>query len=287
MSRELADFLRRIPQSNQDAQPLTTLLPASDPEMLRGVALLLKTLGAVRLDEEGRIQAASQTGKYFLMSLASYIEADLPLVENWRARGVYPNGTQDPLQNAATLLFAMESRRVALLDNAPSVRNEQVAQVLIKRKNPTTGVDELLFQFDANARQYQLIGGRRKDSDPDLRFTMVREIEEELADDLEPEQHYQLHCVISGLELPPTISPTFGALTSYRFEIFHMSGLQQSLKLQADDVWVPVAQVLAGYVEDDKGQRTPFSANDLYQRINQALPGGFQGLANSFNGPVG
>lgn len=284
MSRELAEFLRRIPQSNQDAQPVATILPDANPELLQGFALVLQALGAVRMDADGCIQAASQTGKYFLMSMASYVEAGVPLIDNWQARGLYPDGTPDPLQNAATLLYAMETRRSTLLNDAPSVRDEQVAQVLIKRQNPTNGHGELLFQYDANAKQYQLIGGRRKDTDPDLRYTIIREIEEELADDLEPEQHYQLHPVISGLQLPPTISPTFGALTSYRFEIFHMTGLERSLKLQPEDVWVPISQVLAGYVEDQNGQQIRFSANDLYQLINQSLVGGFQGLTSSFNG---
>ncbi|MCA9914032.1 MAG: hypothetical protein KC496_11810, partial [Anaerolineae bacterium] len=201
---------------------------------------------------------------------------------DWRSRGVYPDGTQNPLQNAATLLHAMETRRSILLPEAQAVRDEQVAQVLIKRMNPHTGVGELLFQFDSNARQYQLIGGRRKDSDPDLRFTMIREIEEELADDLQHEVHYQLECIITGLQLPPIISPTFGALTSYRFEIFHMTEVHQTLTLQPEDVWVPISQVLEGYVLDDIGQKIPFSADDLYKRINSTLRNGFQGLASSF-----
>jgi len=283
MSRELAEFLRRIPQSNQEPQSISAISPDANPELLRGFAQVLEALGAIRMDGEGRIQAASQTGKYFLMSMASYVDADIPLIANWRSRGVYPDGTRDPLQNAATLLYAMETRRSAFLQDAPSVRDEQVAQVLIKRQNPATGAGELLFQYDANAKQYQLIGGRRKDSDPDLRYTMIREIEEELADNLDHEYHYQLDCVITGLNLPPTISPTFGALTSYRFEIFHMTGLDQSLRLQPEDIWVPISQVLAGYVEVNNGQRIPFSANDLYQLINQTLAGGFQGLKNSFN----
>ncbi len=284
MSSELAQFLRRIPQSNQDAQPLDVVLPDVNPEFLRGVASLLQILGAVKMDAEGRVQASSQTAKYFLMSLASYVETEVPIVDDWRSRGVYPDGTQNPLQNAATLLHAMETRRSNLLHAAPAVRDEQVAQVLIKRTNPQTGVGELLFQFDANAKQYQLIGGRRKDSDPDLRFTMIREIEEELADDLQHAVHYQLECIITGLQLPPIISPTFGALTSYRFEIFHMTGLQRSLKLQPEDVWVPISQVLAGHVIDDTGQKIPFSANDLYQLMNNTLRNGFQGLASSFVG---
>lgn len=282
MSSELAQFLRHIPQSNQDAQPLEAVLPGVSPEFLRGAISVLKTLGAVKMDAEGRIQASSQTAKYFLMSLASYAESEVPIVEEWRTRGVYPDGTRNPLQNAATLLHAIETRRSALLPEAPAVRNEQVAQVLIKRTNPQTGKGELLFQFDSNAKQYQLIGGRRKDSDPDLRFTMIREIEEELADDLQHAMHYQLECIISGLQLPPIISPTFGALTSYRFEIFHMTGLQQALKLQPEDVWVPISQVLSGYVIDDDGHKIPFSADDLYQLMNSTLHDGFEGLASSF-----
>lgn len=280
MSQALAAFLRCIPQSNQEARSIPELSTALDPALLHGYALLLKTIGILRQDEQGRIQASSQTAKYMLESLASYVESDLALVGDWHTRGVAQNG--DPLQNAATLLHALETRRVRLLDDPPAARTEQVAQVLIKRNNPNTQYGELLFQFDDSANQYQLIGGRRKDHEHDLLLTMVREIEEELADNLRFPQHYDLHCVIEDLSPPKIISPTFGALTEYHFRVYHMRGVAQPLQLQPEDVWVPIEQVLAGYVINDEGQPVPFNSGELYGLMDARLPEGLAGLRSSF-----
>ncbi|MGB1286733.1 MAG: hypothetical protein ACPG7F_09395 [Aggregatilineales bacterium] len=284
----LARFLRTIPQSNEDAKSLTTLNIAPNvPEslhMLHGYAMMLHTLGVVTFDPDTQcIQARSQTAKYTLMSLAAYVEFDLRLIEDWKTRGIYPDG-ESPVQNGATFLHALETQRYALMhDDAAPSRHERVAQVLIKRINPETGDHELLFQYDKNASQYQFIGGRYKPEDGDLRTTMLREIEEELEDGaLQYPRDYDLKLLAEKLKPPTVLSPTFGALTSYQFDIYLMTNLKRDLRLQSDDLWVPIEQIQAGFVRKPDGTESYFDRLDIYQEIEAMLPDGWASLESSF-----
>lgn len=278
MSKNLAAFLRRIPQSNQDAQSLDKLAGDFEPKLLEGYLLMLQTLGVVQFNN-GSIKASSQTAKYMLESLANYVENGQKLVDDWHTRGIYrqENGV---FQNGATLLFEMEKRRIALQDNPQPSRREEVAQVLIKRTNPETGGAEFLLQYDKNADQFQLIGGRHKELDGAIEVTMVREIEEELADNLKVSDDYELVLVIDDLSPSPSLSPTFGALTEYHFWIYHMRGLKKPLSLHPNDVWVAVEDVLSGQVHWEG--KLVVANPELYLMMNEALEGGLAGLEDSF-----
>lgn len=285
MQSDIVAFLRSIPQSNEDPQSLATLLPNEmDSGMFLGFALMLQTLGAIELDADQKIRAASQTAKYFLLSLAFYVEQDFRVISDWHTRGVNRDGDHNPLQNGATFLHALEKQRQNMHNHSPASRSVEVAQVLIKRSNPDTGQPELLFQYDANANQYQLIGGRRSDSDESQLHTIIREIEEEIANTLRYEQDYQLACVIEDLRPPITLSPTFGALSEYRFGIYHMSGLTQEIVLQEADLWVPIEDVLRGSVRNKQGISYDFTSRELYVQIEDALDGGLLQLSDSFRG---
>jgi hypothetical protein len=289
-STQLARFLRSIPQSNQDSQTIRILAdPDTSREMiaaLEGCALLLYTLGVVDFNEAtGHIRARSQTAKYALNSIAAYVEADLRIVDDWKTRGV---DDSDFLRNGASFLQALERRRLHNQPEPPPSRRERVAQVLIKRNNPTTHEPELFFQYDKNAGQYQLVGGRWTPSDgDDILRTMVREIEEELpANPLVYGQDYQLNLLIADLTPPIAISPTFGALTEYHFHIYHLADLDKELILQPGDRWVPVQQVKNGAVIQDDGQTIYFNSLDIYTAIDLQLPGGLENLPISFRHPA-
>jgi 8-oxo-dGTP pyrophosphatase MutT (NUDIX family) len=272
-------FLRHIPQSNQDALHYEGIcqrtLTSVETQTLYGFALALQLLGVVDFEGE-RIRASSQTAKYTLNSLAEYMDSDLSLVNDWKTRGMY----ESPLHNGATFLKHLEEQRKLLQQDAPPSREEKVAQVLIKRNNPHTGEPELLFQYDRNARQYQLIGGRYSPRDNnDLKQTIIREIEEELATNaLKYSVDYQLETVISDMTLEPSISGTFGALTLYHFSIFHMTQLKKPLTLEPTDRWLSVAFVLGQKTSEES---IAFSATHIFQEISQRV-GGLENLANSF-----
>ena len=286
MRQVLAEFLRAIPQSNQEAASIATLVQGDTTEatpFVTGVAYFLKMWGIVWFDEDHkRIQATSQAAKYTLNSLAEFIANDLTLISDWKTRGVNRDEAAGPFQNGATFLALLDAYRVAHEDNPQPSRQEKVAQVLIKRTDPQTGQAELLLQFDRNANQYQFIGGRWRESDGPVINTMVREIEEELeGNDLIFEKAYNLALVADDLVPNLILSPTFGALTEYHFWIYHMLDLAEPLTLQADDRWVPVEQILSGAVITEDDQTYPFQNNDIFQRIHEAIPGGLAALVDS------
>jgi len=284
LNQSIAEFLRHIPQSNQNKQTICEITQAvnsdGDIQMLYGVVWMLSVLGIVRLDEtnptsEALIQASSQTAKYALMSIADYIERDATIINDWSTRGIQEN----ILGNGATFLQALEQARLDRFEDIRPSRRVKVAQVFIKRINPQTDKHELLFQFDENANQYQLIGGRwsEKDGD-DLEVTIVREIDEELPlNQLPYPETYQLDLLLENFAVNGAISSTFGALTHYTFWFYHMAHLMVDLKLQPEDHWVSLDMVLNGVVLKD-GERYPFANADIFQRIDKALPKGLLGL---------
>lgn len=284
MQANIARFLRSVPQSNQPFQPIETLSQDVDPAILLGFVLMLKTIGVVQIDDAQNIRASSQTAKYMLHSIASYVETDKQWVAEWHTRGINRQ-SDNPFQNAATLLHAMEKRRLQVIDKPKPSRSEEVAQVLIKRSNPSTKKPELLFQFDANANQFQLIGGRRSEKDDSPLATIIREIEEEVANTILYEKDYNLNCVIDELVPSATLSPTFGALTEYHFSVFHMVNLAVNVEMQPEDEWVPVDDMLAGHVINGNDVMVPFNAGEIYHLINDFIPDGLVSLPDSFRTP--
>lgn len=292
--RLLAQFLRTIPQSNQDAQSLSQLAdslegPASC-DLLLGCAQMLSLLGMIALENsasaaEARIRASSQTAKYALMSLADYFESEISLIDDWKTRGTQLAPGENLLKNGASLLFAMEQRRASLLHDPAPVREARVAQALINRHNPDTGRREFLFQFDVEAGRYQLIGGRWRESDgADLAATMIREIEEELADNaLHHGEDYQLHPLLEAYHPPPVISPTFGALTRYTFSIYHLRGLHKPLQLQSGDRWMSLEEIVSASVDHPS---ISVDLRAMLDAIEARLPGGLKALPLSFAGEL-
>lgn len=287
-NQAIADFLRNIPQSNEDKKSLqNTYHPSDNPTQiaaLYGIVKVLNMLGVVCLEEqdgiaESLIRASSQTAKYTLMSFADYFERNETLIEDWKTRGIQDN----VLANGASFLQVLEQERLKRFEDTAPTRYVKVAQVLIKRINPITQAHEFLFQFDKNANQYQLIGGRWSERDgDDLKTTIIREIEEELPlNNLLYPDAYEVNTLIENLTVAGTISTTFGALTHYTFSIYHMTGLRHNLKLLPEDYWVPISMILDGVVTVDKIDY-PFTGPEIYQRMDQSIDGGLRGLPVSF-----
>jgi len=283
-NQAIAEFLRCIPQSNHDKATLQNTYninqDPNDISVLYGIARMLAVFGVIDLEDHNPIgtsliRASSQTAKYTLMSFADYFERDATIINDWETRGIQ----NSMFTNGATFLHTLENERLTRFDKPSPSRYVKVAQVLIKRINPDTGDQELLFQFDANANQYQLIGGRwsEKDGD-DLQATIIREIEEELPLNLiSYPKNYDVNCLIDNLVIDGEVSNTFGALTHYTFWIYHMVGLSVDLALMPEDLWVPIPMILGGVVTVDDLD-FPFTSPEIYQRIDQSLENGLMGL---------
>lgn len=280
-SQTIIAFLRRIPQSNQDAVPIEDITSNGDHDALYGYSLMLQTIGLVQITDERQIKASSQTAKYTLESLASYVGHNIRWIDDWKTRGVHRQ-EGNLLQNGATLLYELEQRRLNLLNKPEPSRREQVVQVLIKRNNPLTHEAEFLMQYDANANQYQFIGGRVSPNDETLEIAIIREIDEEIFNTLYFPQDYQLSLLLPNMVVEATLSPTFGALTEYHFTVYHMTHLRQDIKLEKYDAWVPISEVLSGTVNANKRTITT-TDNSLYQQMNASISGGLAQLTDSFS----
>lgn len=272
IQQQIANFLRQIPQSNQDAIAIDNVVHNLNINIAYGYALMLQTIGIVQLDDSYHIKASSQTAKYMLESLASYVENDKQWIDDWKTRGVHRQST-GVLQNGATLLHELDARRLTLLDDPKPSRIEEVVQVIIKRTNASTGVPEILMQYDANANQYQMIGGRCSPNDATKQVSIIREIDEEISNTLVFGTDYQLSLLISDLVVDATLSRTFGALTEYHFTVYHMTNLSQEITLQSEDAWIPLSDVLA----DQTSEKT------LYQTMDEQINGGLGQLSDSFS----
>ncbi len=282
---KLSNLLKNIPKSNQDSQPLEALVAVDSNTyaILFGYLQFLKHLGVVEINgtdsiSQSQIRATSQTAKYLLNSLADYVEHELPLIRDWETRGLQ----ESPFANGASFLYQLEKRRFDQFDNPNPTRHSKVANVLIKRDNPQNEQPEILMQFDDKAGQFQLIGGRWRESDgADLLATMIRELEEELPlNQMKYEQNYSL-AKIADITPPLTLSPTFGALTQYELSIYHCRDLETNLVLQPIDQWISIEAVLGNQITVDE-RDYPFHSPETYQLIDESLPNGLIGLSSSF-----
>lgn len=287
-------FLKRIPQSNQTPMTIEDIMgDAFYPEMLMmlaGCAHLLRAFGMVRVEmgdsppHQWRLQACSQTAKYALMSFASYIEAGIPIIADWETRGTSDTTPESVIATGAKFLQVLEKQRLRLLADAPASRHEKVAQVIINRRSPENGEQEFLLQFDSAAGRYQLIGGRwRADDGEDLFQTAIREVREETNGALSYPDDYQLSVLLEDVTSPPTVSPTFGALTQYRFWIYHLHGLRRLIVLQPIDRWISLTQIRQGFVLDDNNRRYPIGLTDLLPHLESVAPNLLENLADSFS----
>ncbi len=270
----LASWLRAIPQSRHDPQPLSEL-PAGDA-FGRGLAELLEVWGAVELSEQG-IRAVSQPAHYFLHSLATWAETPGRIITDWSED--FGADSKQGLQHGASLVYLLEQERHVRNENAAPIRNTPVAQALIIQPGDPV---RFLTQWDEQAGSYQLIGGRQRENDgwlEPIQDTIVRELEEELnyqisfaADDFQIEQ-------LVEFEGKTQLSPTFGALTAYHFTFFRLTGLT-SLQLASSDRWLTRHELLSGHTTDGKrvrGDHLLLLERTLGQRID-ALPPSFVNL---------
>jgi hypothetical protein len=167
----------------------------------------------------------------------------------------------------------MENRRLERNNNAPCLREIQVAQVIIKAHRKGPGDDLYLAQYDDGAQDFQLTGGVRRSSDADLGETAVRELEEEL-----PGFHFNQQSDFlrsMGRVQVPQISHTYGVATRYDVEIFHLRTDRPDVPTAPTARWFTEAEMLT---TDSVG--ASFNMTALRQVMEQ-IDGGLEGLPAS------
>src|SRR5688572_1081272 len=117
----------------------------------------------------------------------------------------------------------MSSSNLSIEASGKAARSVRVVQAIIKGVGRAG--DVYLMQYDPDARQYQPIGGKVEETDADSAAALRREIAEELELTAPPTNE---KCKLSLLitEWATTkISPTYGVLTDYRFDFFHVTAV--------------------------------------------------------------
>lgn len=285
-SEVIAAILRSIPRSDEDAVPIHTLCPLAtknlDPSCLGCIQALLTILQVFDVitvisdnaKGEIRVKAKSQTTIYFLRSLAMFVGKSITLISNWEREGIDTDSPAvDVLKSGAQFVYLMEHKRTDEHNDLSPIRHEDVSQVVIKAKIRGRHDPVYLVQFDEKARQFQLIGGRKRSTDPDALTVMSREIDEEFSQNhLKLHSDYELRELVSDLHANE-LSHTYGAYSEYHFTIYQALIKKTQLALGQNDTWVTLSELLSGKTK--KGIR--ISGKYIYE-LDKKLPGGLNGL---------
>lgn len=267
----LAAWLRAIPQSRHAARPLADL-PGGEA-FGTGLALLMQTWGAVEFSPAG-IRASSQPAYYFLHSLAAWAETSGEVIQDWSEQ--YGARADAGLRHGASLVYLLESERLARNPAAEPIRRTPAAQILIVQPGRPP---RFLCQWDVPGGAFQLIGGRQRIDGSEIEpiaQTAIREMEEELAGQISYERGDFTLTLLADFPGEKRLSPSFGALTAYHFTFFHARGLQ-TIRLGSQDRWLSRDELLQGRTHDGKnvrGNHIPRLETHLGYTIND-LPSSF------------
>jgi 8-oxo-dGTP pyrophosphatase MutT (NUDIX family) len=271
MPRHLvARALHLIPTHRQIAktvEALTYELGVDEAaSVIEATLTLLHAFGA--LQQQGEfVRAKDQRATYFIQSLRLWLE----------------QADESETLITTELIRAMETRRVKQAEAAGRMaqpaRVQAAAFVLIGRA--IENQLHVLCQFDRQAGQYQLIGGRLE---PDETATQAatREFMEEVGALQTPPMQvgadFDLHELLDEPIAMDAISSTYGAFTRYAFHVFHAHITRSQLMLGPEDAWIAASDLLQASASVGK----PMGDTRVYHEIDRRIVGGLAGLASSF-----
>jgi hypothetical protein len=237
------------------------------------IVVVLMTFEAL-LEAGGRYRCRAEIPSYFLRSLASYVGNNQTVASNWERRGV---GDDLPinslLDTAPYLLKLMEARRFASAGaHAEPIRQQGL--VCILTRTIVDGQSHFLFEWDRDAAQYQLIGGRIVAGEEPT-YAAIRQFQREIVVDdrrLEPGDEFEI--VDLEWERPPphvwtAVSRTVGALTRYEVWAYGAHLKMGRLRLNERYRWLSIPEMVQGHA---RNRRT--SDPGLFWTINANLAGG-------------
>jgi hypothetical protein len=285
----IAEVLNAIPRERDEPRSIRTLfeengVKSGEEASATGMALvaLLQPFGALQvtgLDPDGApmVKATAVSSWLFLRSIAAFLIEDLPLLTNWERldRSDGPFLAADVL-SGPQILYLMELARTGQRPDAMELQGVRVVKVLVKRPARGRSPSLYLVQFDGDADQYQLIGGKRLESDPDVESAAAFEVRRELRGNaFELGGRDRLSPLGDGPVTARAISRTYGAMTEYEIHFFQLHHASP-LRLSPSDRWVTREELLAGRTADGM----EINAGGLAE-LDGRLPGGLDGLAPS------
>lgn len=285
----IRDVLNSIPSHNESPKPLEDICStvSSKSEQSKDIVFgvtaatlaFLDTFGVLSC-ENNNFRFIGQIPHYFRHSLCWYIKNNQKLFSNWNRSGTSREIKITNLLNSAPYFLKMiEEQRLRISENNglnPESSRSQPAAILLIKASCKNSI-YFLHQWDRQAQQYQIIGGRQRLNE--INFdTAKRELEEELTEhELVYKRDYELELLnespIKWLE----VSPTYGALTQYEFYLYSVKLYLRDLKLSTIDRWISLDEMKKGITLAGKKIRNP----ELHALFNQKIPGGIQEVPNS------
>src|SRR5574341_483777 len=230
------------PDSNQ--HPLLSILRdlKETTPYAHGALDVLRLLGLVAV-EEGNAAPTGAIAELRLASLAAHAADQVTVRFDWnRLAGDGLRGVD--------IIRAMEEARAARVSNPTPGRTVRVAQAVIKARR--AGGDVYLMQYDTEARQYQPIGGKWSAEDASIEAALRREIAEELGLKSPPGQDALALSLLEADWGKTSISPTYGILTRYSFDFFHVTRMSFPITDDADTRWLSRGEIAAGRAGDGR-----------------------------------
>lgn len=254
-------------------------LPPGEINSALGVGLELLRLLDLIQDSNDYIVLSGQIQTYCRNSLLWYLENNREVLSNWNRPGAAQEDVSvaNLLDQAPYFLKALEEKRRAIseqngLPMTPS-REQSCSVVLFKITHE--GVPYYLHQWDREAEQYQLIGGKQRANETPLQ-TAQREVVEEVSGTkmVAGRTLFLTACPIDPID-EWEVSRTYGALTRYRFDMFHARVTAKPFVTSAIDLWISAPEAIRG-----RTHRGDVIA-PLIRTISERDPGFLETLAGS------
>lgn len=223
-----------------------------------------------------------QIPHYFRNSLCWYISGNRKLFSNWNRLGASREmEISGLLDSAPHFLKLIEEKRLCISENCKTEpghsRTQNVAICLVK--TTYKGKVYFLHQWDTEASQYQIIGGKQRPGEDNF-DTAKRELEEEIKEhQLVYKRDYEINKINEEPIKKLQVSPTYGALTLYDFSLYAVKLNLNNLKLSNIDKWISFEEVKKGKTLSDRKIRN----YETYELFGRSVSGGLEGVPDSVN----
>ncbi len=230
---------------------LRDLTPRGD--YARGVVDTLHLLGLVRSKGDTTLPTG-EIAEMVIDSLLAHLNDGVLIRFDW-------NDLDAEGLRGADILRAIEAARLTGSENPTVERTVKVVQAIFKARRgaPQGGIEDIyLMQYDPQARQYQPLGGRLQPSDENMEAALRREIAEEL--ELAQLPGPEICTLVLLSENWGTIrpSPTYGTLTHYSFDFYHVVRARFEIMMDMNTRWLAREEIMAGRARDGRAVSTVY-----------------------------
>ena len=287
----ITDVLGAIPSHNESPKNIEEICDTIEnkinhpKEVVYGITLSTLSfldLFAVLSCDNNRFKLHGQIPDYFINSLCWYLSSNSKIFSNWNRSGASRDiEISNLLDSPPHFLKLIEEKRMAFSDRhnikLGHSRVQPVAICLIK--TTYKGKVYFLHQWDTDASQYQIIGGKQRPNEDNI-DTAKRELEEEISKHkLVYNRDYEIIKINQTPIESVKVSRTYGALTFYKFYLYSIKFNLNNLILSNIDKWISLDEIKRGTTASNLIIRDP----EIYKLFEEQFPGSLENLPDSIN----